>query len=205
MSPHLQSLAQRCPSLQSSLGDVQLAFEKMTASYRQGGTVYFCGNGGSGADCEHWSGELLKGFAQKRPLSQKDQSKLSPELATKLQGSLPAIPLTGFMGLATAFTNDVDPQMIYAQLLWGLGKSQDLLVAISTSGNAQNVRYALEVARAKGIYTIGLTGKSGGKMKPLCDHCICVPESETYRIQELHLPIYHTLCLMLEDEFFPCP
>lgn len=106
------------------------------------------------------------------------------------------------MGLATAFTNDVDPQLIYAQLLWGLGKPNDVLIGISTSGNAQNVRHALEVARVKGMKTIGLSGQTGGKMKPFCDHCICVPETETYRIQELHLPIYHALCLMLEDQFF---
>lgn len=205
MSSHLALLLQRCPALEPILPDVKKAFEIISASYEKKGSLYLCGNGGSAADCEHWSGELLKGFCQKRPLSLADQEKLTPELASKLQGSLPAIPLTGFLGLATAFANDVDPQMIYAQLLWGLGKPTDTLVAISTSGNALNVRYALEVARAKGIQTIGLSGKTGGAMKPLCDLCICVPETETYRIQEYHLPIYHCLCLMLEEKFFPQP
>jgi D-sedoheptulose 7-phosphate isomerase len=202
MSSHLTSLAQRCPALQPIIPDVQKAFEMIRDSYRKGGTLYLCGNGGSAADCEHLSGELLKGFAQKRPLSDVDRSKLPAELASKLQGSLPAVPLTGFLGLSTAFTNDVDPLLIYAQLLWGLGKPNDILIAISTSGNAVNVRHALEVARAKGIPSIGFSGKTGGAMKPLCDHCICVPETETYLIQEYHLPIYHCLCLMLEEEFF---
>ncbi|MES2307578.1 MAG: SIS domain-containing protein [Verrucomicrobiota bacterium] len=203
MSPHLSHLEKRCPALQPILGDVQKAFGLIAASYKNGGSLYLCGNGGSAADCEHWSGELLKGFYHKRPLSEKEKATLPPELASKLQGSLPAIPLTGFLGLATAFANDVDAQLIYAQLLWGLGKPNDILIAISTSGNAVNVRHALDVARAKGIVTIGFSGKTGGAMKPLCDLCICVPESETYRIQEYHLPIYHCLCLMLEDEFFP--
>ncbi len=203
MSKHLSLLIERCPALESLLPDIQKAFEMIAQTYEKQGSLYLCGNGGSAADCEHWSGELLKGFYHKRPLSPEDRSKFSPELASKLQGSLPAIPLTGFPGLSTAFANDVDPQVTYAQLLWGLGRANDTLIALSTSGNALNVRHALEVARVKGIKTIGFTGKSGGAIKPLCDLCLCVPETETYRIQEYHLPIYHCLCLMLEDQFFP--
>ena len=203
MNTHLSLLLQRCPALEPIIPDVQKAYEMICATYEKQGSLYLCGNGGSAADCEHWSGELLKGFSHKRPLSSIEKAKLSPELASKLQGSLPAIPLTGFLGLSTAFANDVDPQLIYAQLLWGLGKPNDTLIAISTSGNAQNVRHTLEVARAKGIQTIGFSGKTGGAIKPLCDLCLCVPETETYRIQEYHLPIYHCLCLMLEEKFFP--
>ncbi len=128
---------------------------------------------------------------------------MSEPMASQLQGALPTIPLTGFLGLSSAFSNDVDPTLIFAQLVFGLGRPGDLLVGISTSGNAKNVRAALEVARARKIATLGLSGKTGGAMKPLCDLCLCVPETETYRIQELHLPIYHCLSLMLEEEFFP--
>lgn len=203
MSHHLGLLIERAPSLRELLPELQHAYKMMRDCYRAGNRVLLCGNGGSAADCEHWAGELLKGFYQKRPLSKEERHGMSEPMASQLQGALPTIPLTGFLGLSSAFSNDVDPTLIFAQLVFGLGRPGDLLVGISTSGNAKNVRAALEVARARKIATLGLSGKTGGAMKPLCDLCLCVPETETYRIQELHLPIYHCLSLMLEEEFFP--
>ena len=167
------------------------------------------GNGGSCADSEHIVGELMKGFVKRRPVSgefaaalKKADEKRGEELASCLQGGLPAIALTGHAGLSTAFLNDVNGEMIYAQQLYGYGKKGDVFMGISTSGNAENVMYAVAVAKASGIKTIGLTGKNGGKMAGACDCSIVVPSDETFKIQELHLPIYHTLCLMLEEHFY---
>jgi len=199
---HIHQLLARKPELSGCVKDVVRAFELMRDSFRKGGKLLICGNGGSAADAEHWAGEMLKGFCHKRPLSQKEKEKLPEELGAKLQGALPTIPLTGFTSLATAFGNDVDPQLTYAQLVWGLGQPGDVLVGISTSGNARNVGAALEAAKARGLIRIGLSGRTGGKMLAHCDLCICVPSAETYLIQEFHLPIYHCLSLMLEDEFF---
>ena len=145
---------------------------------------------------------MLKGFGQKRPLSQAEKQRLPEALGLKIQGALPVIPLTGFVSLSTAFANDVDPDLIFAQLVWGLGRPGDVLVGISTSGNARNVCAAMEAAQARGVRRIGLSGRTGGKLNPLCEVCIRAPADETYLIQEFHLPIYHCLCLMLEDEFF---
>lgn len=203
MNNHLAHLLERCPELAPIQGDILAAHEMLLASLKQGGRLLLCGNGGSAADCEHWAGELLKGFKSKRPLSAADQAALGPEIGPKLQGGIPAIPLTGFPGLATAFTNDVDPFLIYAQLVWGLGRPGDVLIGLSTSGNAANVGHAARTARVKGIKVLGLTGQTGGALKPLCDLCLCAPSTETFRIQEFHLPIYHCLCLMLEDALFP--
>lgn len=161
-----------------------------------------CGNGGSAADADHWAGELLKGFCKDRPLSMQERGTLRPEIAQKLQGALPAIPLTSFPAASTAFGNDVDPALAYAQLTSALGRPGDVFVGLSTSGNARNVGAAAEVARAKGLPVIGLTGASGGKLKAWCTVCICAPSTETYRVQEYHLPIYHCLSLMLEENFF---
>ncbi len=196
----LDALLARIPALETCRADIWRAFELMRDSFQSGGKLLLCGNGGSAADAEHWAGELLKGFCSKRPIG--GDSGLREELAGKLQGGLPTIPLTGFVSLGTAFANDVDATMIYAQLVWALGKPGDVLVGISTSGNAANVGAAMETARAKGLRTVGLTGATGGKLKPLAEVCICAPERETFLIQELHLPIYHCLCFMLEEEFF---
>jgi D-sedoheptulose 7-phosphate isomerase len=145
---------------------------------------------------------LLKGFKLERPLSPAERGALRPELAARLQGALPAIPLTSFAALTTAFGNDVAAELAYAQLAWGLGRRGDVFVGLSTSGNAKNVCAAAEVAREKGMRVIGLTGATGGKLKPLCDVCLCAPVTETFRVQEYHLPIYHCLSLMLEEAFF---
>ena len=202
MNLHIENLLQRCPELTKTRHDVERAFEVLRDCYRRGGKVLLCGNGGSAADAEHWAGELLKGFARQRSLSPAEQETLPPEQRLKLQGALPAIPLTGFLSLTTAFANDVDPNLVFAQLVWGLGKAGDVLIGISTSGNARNVCAAMEAAKARGMFRLGLSGRTGGRLNPLCELCIKVPADETYQIQERHLPIYHCLCLMLEDEFF---
>jgi len=202
MNPHIANLLRRCPQLDCCRPDVEKTFAILRDSFQGGGKLLLCGNGGSAADAEHWAGELLKGFGQKRPLSQSDKQSLPEALGLKLQGALPVIPLTGFVSLSTAFANDVDPDLIFAQLVWGLGRPGDVLVGISTSGNARNVCAAMDAAKARGMHRVGLSGRTGGRLNLHCDLCIKVPADETYLIQELHLPIYHCLCLMLEDEFF---
>ena len=202
MNPHIANLLRRCPQLDCCRQDVEKTFSSLRECFQAGGKLLLCGNGGSAADAEHWAGELLKGFGQKRPLSQAEKQSLPEALGLKLQGALPVIPLTGFVSLSTAFANDVDPDLIFAQLVWGLGRPGDVLVGISTSGNARNVCAAMDAAKARGVHRIGLSGRTGGRLNSHCDLCIKVPADETYLIQELHLPIYHCLCLMLEDNFF---
>jgi len=203
MSPHLTKLLSHFPELTTCEDEINKVFGALARSLHQGGKLLICGNGGSAADAEHWTGELLKGFLKKRHLSQKEKNSLPASLADKLQGALPAIPLGSFQALGTAFANDVDANLIYAQLVWGLGKPGDVLIGMTTSGNAVNVGLAMEAAKAKGMTRVGLTGQGGGKLLALTDLCLRVPATETYRIQELHLPVYHCLCMMLEDEFFP--
>lgn len=202
MNPHLSRLLQRVPALAPCLNDIQTAYEIICDSFACGGKLLICGNGGSGADSEHWAGELLKGFCSKRPLKGELLQTLGPDLAGRLQGSLPVIPLTGFLGLRTAWQNDCDPDYIYAQLVLAFGRPGDTLVGISTSGNSRNVTPALDVANKIGLKTVALTGKEGGKAAQMAHTSVRVPASETYLIQEFHLPIYHALCLMLEDRFF---
>ena len=199
---HLTNLRQRRPELAGTVPSIMRAYAMLRQCFRADGKILLCGNGGSAADADHWAGELLKGFCKKRPLSRKQRSGLRPAIAAKLQGALPAIPLTSFPAASTAFGNDVDPDLAYAQLTSALGRRGDVLVAISTSGNAANVCAAAAVARAKGMKVIALTAATGGKLKGLSDVCICAPTKETYRAQEYHLPIYHCLSLMLEEEFF---
>ena len=206
---YLEELTSRYPVLEAVKGDVLAAYEILRDCYAGGGKVMIAGNGGSCADSEHIVGELMKGFAKRRPVSgefaaalKKADEKRGEELASCLQGGLPAIALTGHAGLSTAFLNDVNGEMIYAQQLYGYGKKGDVFMGISTSGNAENVMYAVAVAKASGIKTIGLTGRDGGKMAEACDCSIVVPSDETFKIQELHLPIYHALCLMLEEHFY---
>jgi D-sedoheptulose 7-phosphate isomerase len=199
---HLENLLQRSPVLGSCRETIRNAFTLLRHSFRAQGKLLLCGNGGSAADADHWAGELLKGFCSKRPLDSVARAKLPEALGTRLQGALPVIPLTGFPAFTTAFGNDVSPELAFAQLVWALGNAHDIFIGISTSGNARNVCAAAQAARARGLATIALTGEKGGLLKPLCDVSICVPAHETYLIQELHLPIYHCLSLMLEDEFF---
>ena len=201
-SRHLTNLLQRRPELAGTSKSITQAYEVLRKCFQSGGKILLCGNGGSAADADHWAGELLKGFCQDRPLSKQDRGRLRPAIAAKLQGALPAIPLTSFPAASTAFGNDVDPHLAYAQLTSALGRRGDVFVGLSTSGNARNVCAAAEVARAKGLKVIALTGASGGKLQGLSDVCIRAPATETYRAQEYHLPVYHCLSLMLEEKFF---
>lgn len=205
----LKTLIQRYPILKDCEADIKTAAEKIIACYENGGKLILCGNGGSSSDCDHIVGELMKGFLKMRPLNeqQKAQMKASCSLLDddtleKLQGALPAISLPNISGLNSAFCNDVDPELIYAQSLMSLGNKGDILLALSTSGNSKNVFAAAKVAKGLGLTVIGLTGKTGGKLKGVSDICICAPETETFKIQELHLPIYHFLCAETEAHFF---
>ena len=205
----LQNLITRYPVLEPVQESVRQAYEALESCYQRDGKLLLAGNGGSCSDAEHIVGELMKGFVKKRPLPEDMRQALTAAdsshgrtLADSLQGSLTAISLTGHPSLSTAFLNDVDGEMAYAQQLYGYGRKGDVFLAISTSGNAKNIDYAVTVAKAKNILTIGLTGKDGGRLAQRADVAIIVPEHETYKIQELHLPIYHALCLMLEERFF---
>lgn len=206
---YLEELMERYPALTCVKEEILIAYEILESCYENGGKLLIAGNGGSCADAEHIVGELMKGFVKRRAVSDEFAKKLTEadpergkELAQKLQGGLPAIALTGHPGLSTAFLNDVDGDLIYAQQTYGYGKKGDVLLGISTSGNSKNVMYAMAAAKALGMKTIGLTGKDGGQLKTAADVAIVVPESETFKIQELHLPVYHALCLMLEERFF---
>lgn len=192
----------RYPNLDRIREPIEEAIRLITATYRSGGKLLLCGNGGSASDCDHIAGELLKGFKSRRKLNDKEKRQIGLKMAEELQGSLPTIPLPVFHGLGTAFSNDCNPEYIYAQLVWGLGSKGDSIVAISTSGNSKNILRAVEVAKKKGLTTIGLTGESGGELKEFCDCTLRVPSNETFIVQEYHLPIYHYICLELEKRFF---
>lgn len=205
----LNELLKRYPALTEIKDDIEKAAKELIACYENGGKVLLCGNGGSSADCEHIAGELMKGFLKKRPVSDEKRTQmksnapyLEDEILSKLQCGLPAVSLPSMTALNSAFCNDVDPELIYAQPLMALGNKNDILIAISTSGNSKNVYAAVKVAKALGLRVIGLTGASGGKLKGIADVCICAPEEETFKIQELHLPVYHYLCAETETRFF---
>ena len=200
----LNELLKRYPCLERTREDIVKAEKAFITAFKNDNKLLICGNGGSCADAEHIVGELMKGFVKRREVSDSFAECLrsadevrGAELAKKLQGGLPAIALTGHAGLSTAYLNDVDAQQTY-----GYGRPGDVLIGISTSGNAKNVMYAMTVAKALGMKTIGLTGKDGGALKREADVSVVVPETETFKIQELHLPVYHALCLMLEERFF---
>ena len=206
---HLEELIQNYPALSSCEASIDAAYELLLGCYRGGHKVLVCGNGGSAADAQHIVGELMKGFLLNRPLEPALRERLlavwPPDQRHQidaLQTPLPAISLGSDLSLATAFANDVDPTLVFAQQLLGLGRPGDVLIAISTSGGSKNVLAAVHVARALGVKTIGLTGARGGALKELCDVAICVPAHETPRIQELHLPVYHALCMALESALF---
>jgi len=202
MNKRLNSLVETFPALESCRSEIQQTFDLLHEVYANDGKLLLCGNGGSAADSDHIAGELLKGFTCSRPLDDAWKTELGSDLSDKLQGALPAIPLTGFNSFHSAFNNDCDPYYSFAQLTWALGRAGDSLLCISTSGNSKNVIYATIVAHAKGLKTIGLTGQSGGELLNKVDVCIRAPASEVDKVQEFHLPIYHCLCLMLEDAFF---
>ncbi|MBE3101812.1 MAG: SIS domain-containing protein [Firmicutes bacterium] len=198
---HYNRLFERYPNLALLKEKVLGAYMALYRTYRDGGKLLVCGNGGSAADSDHIVGELMKGFYKKRPLDNKIAA-LIGEDSGLLQGTLPAIALTQHNALSTAFLNDVDPIMTFAQQVLGYGKRGDAFIGISTSGNSKNVIKAAQVSKALGLKTIALTGDNGGQLGKICDWTINVPGETTADIQEYHLPVYHTLCAMLEAAFF---
>lgn len=206
---HLNLLMQRYPDLECIRQQIEDSFQIICDCYERGGKLIVGGNGGSCADAEHIVGELMKGFVLPRRLTKTMtdaligvDAVLGKELSESLQQGLPAVALSSHVALNTAFSNDVDGDIAYAQQLSVLGNPGDVFLGITTSGNAKNVAYAAVTAKAKGMKVIGMTGKSGGTMNDLSDVNMVMPAQETYQIQELHLPLYHCLCLMLEEHFF---
>jgi D-sedoheptulose 7-phosphate isomerase len=206
---YINTLIQRYPTLESVKADINAAFDIIADSYANGGKLLIAGNGGSASDAEHIAGELMKTFSKKRNLPdsfitdiKKVDSEIADYLIPRMQPGLPTIALSGHASLNTACINDIDGNITFAQQVYGYGKETDVLLAISTSGNSKNVLYAVAVARAKKLKIIALSGGTGGELKKYADVNIIVPETETYKIQELHLPVYHCLCQMLENHFF---
>lgn len=206
---HLNHLIERYPALSECKSDILSAFEILKDGYCHKHKLLVCGNGGSASDAEHIVGELMKGFVLTRKMPEDITEKLiniDPELGTdlalQLQGTLPAIALDGHIALSTAYMNDCNPALCFAQQVNGFGENGDVLLGISTSGNSKNVLYAAVTAKSKNMKVIGLTGSKQNKLESIADICIKVPETETFKVQELHLPVYHCLCLMLESEFF---
>lgn len=206
---YINLLIERYPSLDCIKEDIKKAYIVLEESIKNGGKILIAGNGGSAADAEHIVGELMKSFKKERKLSKKEKDnliaanhELGSVLAENLQGTIPAIALDGHFALTTAYMNDCEPLLCFAQQVNGYGNKNDVFIGISTSGNSKNVLYAATVAKAKGLKVIGLTGERDSKLANMSDVCIKAPQTETYMIQENHLPIYHCLCLMLEERFF---
>ena len=195
----METLLNRYPSLQACRDDIEKALNLILDTYKNGGKVLVCGNGGSAADSEHIVGELMKGFMLNRPVS---DERIPTHLRSNLQGALPAISLPSQSAVISAFANDVAADMVYAQLVYGYAKENDLVIGISTSGNSKNVVNAVEVAKCVGASTLALTGENASRLSEICDVTIKVPESETYKVQELHLPVYHYLCAKTEQTMF---
>lgn len=206
---YIDELIERYPALSVCRKDIEKARDALIKSFEKGGKLLIAGNGGSCADSDHISGELLKSFVKKRipeksliDSIKKIDEETGAYLSDKLQGSLPVIALTNNTALMTASLNDVDGNVMFAQQVNGYGKPEDVFLGISTSGNSKDIIYPTVVAKAKGLTTIALTGKSGGRLKDLADIAIIVPENETFKIQEFHLPVYHALCLEVEEHFW---
>lgn len=206
---YTDDLVQRYPVLEKAKKEIMDSYFIMKECFVSGGKLLIAGNGGSAADCEHIAGELMKKFKIPRPVDSLFAHKLSEidpvrgkDLANHLERSLMAIPLVAHEALTTAYINDVDGLGVFAQQLFGYGRAGDVFLGISTSGNSQNIMNATVVARALGIKIVGLTGMDGGELASVADVAVKVPERETYKIQELHLPIYHCWCMMLEEAFF---
>ena len=209
LEKHIDLLMERYPVLEPVKQEIIDAYLVMEECYENDGKLLIAGNGGSAADSEHIAGELMKRFKTPRPVTSEMAEKLKAvdpvrgeDLAKNLERGLMAIPLVAHEALSTAYINDVDGLGVFAQQLFGFGRPRDVFLGISTSGNSKNVMSATVVARALGIKVIGLTGAKGGELASVADVAVKVPETETYRIQELHLPVYHCWCLMLEDKFF---
>ena len=210
----IEILLQNHPALANCRDSIESSRDLLIGTYRRGGKLLLCGNGGSCADCDHIAGELLKGFLSHRPLSEEDcialadtlpDSEADPDLyllAGQLQGGLPAISLPAQTAAVTAVSNDTDPALIFAQLVWALGQAGDTLVCLSTSGNSRNVVLAAKAAKAKGMSVLAMTGEHDSRLSELADVTVQVPATDTYRVQEYHLPVYHYLCAAVEEEFF---
>ena len=206
---YVGELVERYPKLEACKKEIQETYEILKKAYEKGNKLLVGGNGGSAADAEHIVGELMKGFLKKRRISEEIKERLqeivpiqAEELSMKLQEALPAISLNAHTALNTAYLNDVDGQLVMAQVLYGYGIQNDVFLGITTSGNSQNVLSAAAVAKAKGLKVIALTGIGGGKINELADVVIAVPEEITFKVQELHIPVYHCICMMLEEYFF---
>lgn len=209
LEKHIDLLMERYPMLDRCQEDLVNAYFIMEECYEHDGKLLIAGNGGSAADSEHIAGELMKRFKTPRPVTPEFAGKLKEidpvrgaSLAKNLERGLMAIPLVAHEALSTAYINDVDGLGVFAQQLFGFGRSGDVFLGISTSGNSKNVMFATVVAKTLGMKVIGLTGAGGGELAKVADATVKVPEMETYRIQELHLPVYHCWCLMLEERFF---
>ena len=199
---YIENLISRYPELSVCREDIEKATDAIVEMHRRDGQLLLCGNGGSAADCEHISGELLKGFISKRPLSEEDLPGVSEDIKACMQKGIAAVPLSSLSALSTAFLNDVSPENTFAQLVYALGKKGDMVLGLSTSGNSKNVVIALTVAKSMGLKTIAFTGMTGGKLLSIADITIRVPETETYKVQELHLPVYHAICAEVERIIF---
>lgn len=206
---HLNNLIERYPALMDCEDKIHTAYRTIRDGYKNGGKLLIAGNGGSAADAQHITGELMKAFICTRCMPDELKyrilsvnEEIGQELATGLECALPAIPLTSHEGLFTAYLNDRESKNIYAQQLYGYGRVGDVFWGISTSGNSENVIRAAIIAKAMDIKVVSLTGKNGGRLAEFEDIGIHVPETETYKIQELHLPVYHCICMMLEEYFF---
>jgi phosphoheptose isomerase len=204
---YVKNLVETYPVLADCEKDVQAAVDAIVKMYYDGGKILLCGNGGSAADSSHIAGELLKGFILKREPKGENRAKLEsvPEIAPYagvLQDGFCAIALPDQSAVLSAFANDCAPEAVFAQLVYSMHKKGDVVLGMSTSGNSKNVVLAIATAKAMGLFTIGLTGAKGGKLRDLCDVTICVPETETYKVQELHLPVYHAICAEVERILF---
>lgn len=204
----IKDLSERYPELATVENDMIDAVDALINCYENGGKVLVCGNGGSASDALHIVGELMKDFYFPRPLTDDERLAIMSAgengeyITANLQRALPCVALVGSPAIESAYANDRAPDLCFAQQVFGLGNLNDVFIGISTSGNSKNILYAAEVAKAKGMTVIGMTGMTGGKMNGVCDICLKAPETETYKVQERHLPMYHTVCLCLENEFF---
>lgn len=205
MSKHIENLLLHCPELTPVREQIEKSIDTIIKMHQNGGKLLLCGNGGSAADSDHISGELLKGFMLKRPMPESQKNLFSGEIVAHLnefQQGICAIPLPQLSAVVSAYSNDVEPQMVFAQLVYATGHKNDVFLGLSTSGNSKNVVLAAETAKALGLTTIAMTGAIGGKLADVCDIVIRVPSKETYRIQEYHLPVYHAICAEVEEILF---
>ena len=199
---YLSDLIARYPTLSVCKDEISATYDALKVCFDSGKRLYVCGNGGSAADALHIVGELVKSFIVNRPLDLEFSTIVDDDLVSNLHGALPVFSLAENLAFTTAFINDCNPEYVFAQQVYAYAQKGDSVLGISTSGNSRNVINGLRAAKGRGAVTLGLTGGTGGKMKTICDYLIVVPENETYKIQELHLPVYHALCLMLEMNYW---